>query len=481
MFSDKTGTLTCNVMEFKKFTAGVLPYGTGEKPVLPQLSNVCFQDPSMQAHLGDKNHPNHDALVRVLLLLSVCHTIVIDERKGTYNAASPDELALVNGAKQFGYEFKGIDKDDNILIEDHAGRTTLKYRLLNICEFNSTRKRASVIVQDPRGQIVLMCKGADSVIYERLSQESLDGEVLKTTQEYVDAYAVEGLRTLFLAEKVIPPAVYEEWNAKAQAAKLQISNREEKVAAVDELIETELELIGATAIEDRLQDKVAETIQFMKHAGIKVWVLTGDKIETAVNIGFSAGLLDANMTQHLVQETDVKKLRELLDYTKERVENTRGKQAIVVAGASLLVIDSHNDLREAFLGASDKVDVVLACRVSPKQKADIVNLIRRRFPQKATLSIGDGANDVNMILQAHVGVGILGKEGQQAARSADFAIGQFKFLKPLMFIHGREAYRRNALLILYTFYKNVLYVTAQFFFGFYSAFSGQPLYDAVIY
>jgi phospholipid-transporting ATPase len=86
-----------------------------------------------------------------------------------------------------------------------------------------------------------------------------------------------------------------------------------------------------------------------------------------------------------------------------------------------------------------------------------------------------------MILQAHVGVGILGKEGQQAARSADFAIGQFKFLKPLMFVHGREAYRRNSLLILYTFYKNVLYVTTQFFFGFYSAFSGQPLYEPFIY
>lgn len=125
--------------------------------------------------------------------------------------------------------------------------------------------------------------------------------------------------------------------------------------------------------------------------------------------------------------------------------------------------------------------MVLACRVSPKQKADIVCMIKNRFPTKITLSIGDGANDVSMILQAHVGVGILGKEGQQAARSADFAIGQFKFLKPLLFVHGREAYRRNSLLILYSFYKNVVYVVAQFYFGFSSAFSGQPLYEKVIY
>jgi len=127
------------------------------------------------------------------------------------------------------------------------------------------------------------------------------------------------------------------------------------------------------------------------------------------------------------------------------------------------------------------VDVVLACRVSPKQKADVVNLIKKRFPNTTTLSIGDGANDVSMILQAHVGIGILGKEGQQAARSADFAIGQFKYLKPLLFFHGREAYRRNSMLVLYNFYKNFLYVVPQFYFGFFSAFAGQPLYEQLIY
>lgn len=136
------------------------------------------------------------------------------------------------------------------------------------------------------------------------------------------------------------------------------------------------------------------------------------------------------------------------------------------------VLASNEELLQKFLKASDLVDVVLACRVSPQQKADIVNFIRKRFPKKVTLAIGDGANDVNMITQAHVGVGILGKEGQQAARSADFAIGQFQFLKPLMFVHGREAYRRNALLILYNFYKNVLYISTQYFFGFHSGFSG---------
>lgn len=153
----------------------------------------------------------------------------------------------------------------------------------------------------------------------------------------------------------------------------------------------------------------------------------------------------------------------------------------MVAGASLALIDSNLELRELFLQVSEQVDVVLACRVSPKQKADVVGMVKKRYPEKRTLSIGDGANDVSMILGAHVGVGILGKEGQQAARSADYAIGQFKHLKSLMFFHGREAYRRNSMLILYTFYKNFLYVSCQYMFGFYSSFSGQPLYEQIIY
>jgi phospholipid-transporting ATPase len=241
----------------------------------------------------------------------------------------------------------------------------------------------------------------------------------------VDEYAQEGLRTLFLAEKFIDEETYSSWLKESNAAKLEINNREEKVAAVDEKIEIELELIGSTAIEDRLQDEVADTIQFMKKTGIKVWVLTGDKIETAINIGVSAGLLDSNMAQHLVDEENIPDLYKSLTLVNKKIrESEKGiRQAIIVAGHSLVSIDSDDNVRELFLKASDQVDVVLACRVSPKQKADIVGMIRERFPQKITLSIGDGANDVSMILKAHVGVGILGKEGQQAARSADFAIG----------------------------------------------------------
>jgi len=118
-------------------------------------------------------------------------------------------------------------------------------------------------------------------------------------------------------------------------------------------------------------------------------------------------------------------------------------------------------------------------------------MVKEKYPQSNTLAIGDGANDVNMITAAHVGVGISGLEGQQAARSADYAIGQFKFLKNLLLLHGREAYRRNAYLVCYIFYKNVLFVLPNFWYlnsldsssryGFASAFGGQTLYEPWIY
>ena len=177
VFSDKTGTPTCNVMEFKKFSAGIDNYGLGTRPIMPQEDNVCFFDKKLDDVLDGTESPQREALVRVILFLSCCHTIIIDQIKKTYNSSSPDELALVNAAKQFGFEFKERDAEDNIIIFDRRKKVEYKYKLLNICEFTSTRKRQSCIFRDPQGQIILMCKGADSVITERLSASSRNSSV----------------------------------------------------------------------------------------------------------------------------------------------------------------------------------------------------------------------------------------------------------------------------------------------------------------
>lgn len=196
----------------------------------------------------------------MLLFLSLCHTIVIDSRSGKYNAQSPDELALVNAAKEFGYVFRGKDREDCYLVENTHSGEQLKYKLLNVCEFSSARKRMSCIFRAPDGKIILMCKGADSVIEHRLSNKAKMGKVLQMTNQFVDDFALEGLRTLYLAEREISEEEYAKWNSEVQQAYLSLADRDERVAQVNELIEVDLELIGSSAIEDKLQDEVAETI-----------------------------------------------------------------------------------------------------------------------------------------------------------------------------------------------------------------------------
>lgn len=228
VFSDKTGTLTCNIMEFRRFTAGMAAYGTDMDGGPNQQSNVNFKDDKMFEVLYNPSHPDHEALREVVLQLAVCHTVIIDDKKNQYSAASPDELALVYAAKQFGFEFKGKDQDDNLIVHEYQepyqenGENKLKmkwkYKLLNTLEFNSTRKRMSVIVQDPQGRIVLMSKGADSIIAQRLTQMSKDSKEFKQTQVEVDKYANEGLRTLFLSHRYLDQETYDAWNAKAYEA-----------------------------------------------------------------------------------------------------------------------------------------------------------------------------------------------------------------------------------------------------------------------
>lgn len=179
VFSDKTGTLTCNIMQFKKFTAGPKSYGTDEAPLTEQEENVCFHDPALMEDMKDES-PNAENIRKTLLFLSLCHTIIIDQKTGKYNASSPDELALVNAAKQFGFEFLNRDEDDNLRIRDDKGEEK-EYKLLSVCEFSSTRKRMSVILREPDGKILLMCKGADTVITERLTNESKNSEVFENT------------------------------------------------------------------------------------------------------------------------------------------------------------------------------------------------------------------------------------------------------------------------------------------------------------
>lgn len=536
IFSDKTGTLTQNVMEFKKATINGVPYGEAyteaqagmqkrqgidvekegarareqiaaarvrmladlrkihENPYLHD-EDLTFVAPDFITDLaGSSGKEQQAANEEFMLALALCHTVISETIPGDpprieFKAQSPDEAALVATARDCGYTVLGNSSDSiqlNIQGQDRS------FKVLNTLEFNSTRKRMSAIIRMPSGKIILYCKGADSMIYSRLKRGE-QSELRRTTAEHLEMFAREGLRTLCIAQRELGEEEYQRWNKEHEVASASIQDREEKLEEVSDKIERELTLLGGTAIEDRLQEGVPDTIALLAEAGIKLWVLTGDKVETAINIGFSCNLLnndmelivfkidddsvataEAELDKHL-QTFKMTGNDQELKAAKKNHEPPAPTHAIVIDGDSLkLVLDER--LRQKFLLLCKQCKSVLCCRVSPAQKAAVVSMVKSGL-DVMTLSIGDGANDVAMIQEADVGVGIAGEEGRQAVMSADYAIGQFRFLQRLVLVHGRWSYRRLGETIANFFYKNIVWTFTIFWYQIYCDFDQTYLYD----
>ena len=512
IFSDKTGTLTQNVMEFKKCTVNGVSYGEAYTEALAGMQRRQGIDVEAEAIRANKQiaedrvlmlqtlrgiHDNpylHDdkltfvardfvedltgaageeqkaANANFMLALALCHTVITERTPGDppkleFKAQSPDEAALVATARDCGFTVLGREHDTMIL---NVQGVEQKFEVLNTLEFNSSRKRMSAIIRMPDNRIVLFCKGADSIIYSRLKKGE-QAQLRKDTAEQLEMFAREGLRTLCIAQKVLGEDEYANFSKAHDVAAAAISNREDKIEEISDVIERDLTLIGGTAIEDRLQDGVPDTIALLAQAGIKLWVLTGDKVETAINIGFACNLLTNEMdlivlryeTEDLNEvEQDMQKHLQTFGMTGSDKELKDAKKnhaapaathAIVIDGDSLkLVLDSK--IRQKFLLLCKQCKSVLCCRVSPSQKASVVQMVKGGL-DVMTLSIGDGANDVAMIQEADVGVGIAGEEGRQAVMSSDYAIGQFRFLQRLVLVHGRWSYRRLGETIANFFYK----------------------------
>ncbi|KAL5759658.1 hypothetical protein ACOSQ2_018496 [Xanthoceras sorbifolium] len=523
IFSDKTGTLTRNLMEFFKCSIGGESYGTGiteiEREVAHQIGTKIrevekpanfikekgfnFDDPRLL--LGAwRNEPNPDICKEFFRCLAICHTVLPEgeesPEKIRYQAASPDEAALVTAAKNFGFFFYRRTPTMIYVRESHVEKMgnieDVSYEILNVLEFNSTRKRQSVVCRYPDGRLVLYCKGADTVVYERLADGNED--INKVTREHLEQFGSSGLRTLCLAYRDLSPDMYEKWNEKFIQAKSSLRDRELKLDEVGELIEKDLILIGCTAIEDKLQEGVPACIQTLSRAGIKIWVLTGDKMETAINIAYACNLINNEMKKFIISsETDAirevedrgdqveiarfireevkKELQKCLDDVQQMHSVSGPKLALVIDGKCLMYALDPS-LRVMLLNLSMNCSSVVCCRVSPLQKAQVTSLVKKGA-KKITLSIGDGANDVSMIQAAHIGVGISGQEGMQAVMASDFAIAQFRFLTDLLLVHGRWSYLRICKVVLYFFYKNLTFTLTQFWFTFQCGFSGQRYYD----
>ncbi|KAL8253658.1 hypothetical protein R6Q59_031879, partial [Mikania micrantha] len=339
----------------------------------------------------------------------------------------------------------------------------------------SHRQRQSVVCRYGDGRLVLYCKGAVGAIWRSWIENPLSG---------IPRFKYRN---------------YENWNEKFIQAKSSLRDRERKLDEVAELIEKDLTLIGCTAIEDKLQEGVPSCIETLSRAGIKIWVLTGDKLETAINIAYACKLINNDMKQFVISsETDaIREVEsrgdqvEIAQFIRETVKNelqkcheeaqsiihgsTGQKLSLLIDGKCLMYALDPN-LRSTLLSLSLSCSSVVCCRVSPLQKAQVTRLVRKGA-NKITLSIGDGANDVGMIQAAHVGVGISGLEGMQAVMASDFAIAQFRFLTDLLLVHGRWSYLRLCKVVSYFFYKNLTFTLTQFWYTFQTGYSGQRFYD----
>ncbi|XP_011166833.1 phospholipid-transporting ATPase ID isoform X5 [Solenopsis invicta] len=466
-----------------------------------------FYDPALLEAVRRENQDVHS----FFRLLALCHTVMPEEKNGKieYQAQSPDEAALVSAARNFGFVFK--ERSPNSITIEVMGKKEI-YELLCILDFNNVRKRMSVILRKD-GQLRLYCKGADSVIYERLKKDSDD--IMGKTLDHLNKFAGEGLRTLCLSVRDLDESFFNNWKQRHQEAALSQENRDDKLDAIYEEIEKDMSLLGATAIEDKLQDGVPQTIANLSLAGIKLWVLTGDKQETAINIGYSCQLLTDDLTDVFVVdgttydgvETQLMRYLDTIktastqqkrptlsivtfrwdkessdtEYNPSRDEQDEHEMehstgfAVVINGHSL-VHALHPQLEQLFLDVSSQCKAVICCRVTPLQKAMVVELIKKN-KSAVTLAIGDGANDVSMIKTAHIGVGISGQEGLQAVLASDYSIGQFRFLERLLLVHGRWSYYRMSKFLRYFFYKNFAFTLCHIWFAFFCGFSAQTVFD----
>uniref|UniRef100_A0A3Q2ZK24 Phospholipid-transporting ATPase n=1 Tax=Kryptolebias marmoratus TaxID=37003 RepID=A0A3Q2ZK24_KRYMA len=500
IFSDKTGTLTQNIMSFNKCSINGQTYGTGnEQEHLPadRLDFTPFNslaDPDFSFYddklleLVKVGDPHAQEFFR---LLSLCHTVMSEEKSEgelVYKAQSPDEGALVTAARNFGFVFRS--RTPGTITTTEMGRT-VTYSLLAILDFNNIRKRMSVIVRNPEGRIRLYCKGADTVLLERLHPSNQ--ELMAVTSDHLNEYGADGLRTLALAFRDLSEEEWEVWSESHQFADKATDCREDRLAAAYDKIEQDMMLLGATAIEDKLQEGVPETIALLSLANIKVWVLTGDKQETAVNIGYSCKMLTDDMGEvFIIGGHTVQSVRQELRRARERmVEMSRGSSfpsppssfMDSISGEFGLVINGHSlahaleaDMELEFVSTACACKAVICCRVTPLQKAQVVELIKK-YRKAVTLAVGDGANDVSMIKSAHIGVGISGQEGIQAVLASDYSFAQFRFLQRLLLVHGRWSYLRMCRFLCYFFYKNFAFTMVHFWFGFFCGFSAQTVYD----
>lgn len=463
VFSDKTGTLTQNIMEFQKCSVNGVPYGegiteaqrgsamrTGGSPITPeeeseqlavlkedmlqkmsraftnrwqQPDKLTLISPRLAMELSDSSSPQREHLIAFFRALAICHSVLPDKPEPQmqpyrveYKAESPDEAALVAAARDVGFPFVG--KTNGTIDIEVMGQPE-RYIPLRVLEFNSTRKRMSVVVRSPEGRLILYTKGADSVIYARLAADQ-DQDLKAKTQKDMEDFANGGLRTLCIAYRYLREEEYADWSKVYDAAASAVTDREEAIEEASERIEHSLHILGATALEDKLQEGVPEAIEVLHRAGIKLWILTGDKVQTAIEIGYSCNLLKQDMDVMILSATSKDEARSKIEAGCNKIASVLGppkwtaKSRGFIPGAQAsfaIVIDGDTlryalepELKPLFLNLATQCETVVCCRVSPAQKALTVKLV-------STLPVG---------FRPFTYLDILGKRGETSHDTIDW-------------------------------------------------------------
>lgn len=553
IFSDKTGTLTKNVMKVSKW--GIWKPATGSEGAHLQIfdeeevAGALLRERSNDVNFYKKH-------------IALCHSVLPTARDNgeiAFEGQSPDEIALLEGISKNGVLLeKRTKKKMHLKITDGSSTDVVNQvthedvGILQTIDFTSERKKMSIIMRARDGptslslpensgvapatsRILWLSKGADSVMIPNLSISQQEKDHF---QEEVDNMSRKGLRVLVLGYKALTEDQFKVFRKAYDSAESSISCREVLISRLLESWETNYELVGLVAVEDKLADFVPSTLEFFIKAEIRVWLLTGDKLETAINISRSSRLILPNMKVCIIDSKSkrvenfwlemTKLTRMLLDIPSDddstnseyvEIQNllrvqvdpstfseyeSRLEQCILAAeahtdgstslrvsrssmqtkaGLALVLDGSFIDLAvhfksSLFITLALRCSSVVVCRASPLQKSLVVSLVKAHTSD-VTLAIGDGANDVSMIETADIGVGITGREGGQASRAADYSISEFQFLKRLLVVHGRYSYLRLSKLILISIYKNFVLAMCQFWFGIYSGYSAQTLYNSI--
>lgn len=486
LLSDKTGTLTQNEMVFKKLHLGTVSFGTESFPEVKEHLTSEYENGAKQ---GTKVRKTLAYRVKESVrALAVCHNVTpsgTDEsaeeevqegeinqtfahsvtEKMQYQAASPDEVALVEWTEEVNLTL--VYRDRQIMRLRTPNGEIEEFEILLIFPFTSESKRMGIIVKDTAtGEITFVMKGADVVMANIVQYNDW-------LEEECDNMAREGLRTLVVAKKMLSQEQYDDFERRYTEAKLSINDRARQMRQVQLTLEGDMQLLCVTGVEDKLQPDVRTSLELLANAGIKVWMLTGDKLETATNIAISSRLV-SRMTpiyQFKPVKTRTEAHNELNNFRKHN------ENALIILGDSLMTCLEHYE--QEFVELAMMSPAVVVCRCSPTQKANIVYLIKKHS-NKPVAAIGDGGNDVSMIQAADAGIGIVGKEGKQASLAADFSITQFSYVGRLLLWHGRNSYNRCASLSQFIIHRGLIISVMQAIFSAVFFFVSISLYQGVL-